>query len=347
MRVLLVAYHPRDGAGTKYRLRLWGERLRRDGHQVRLALPTSSERAFRLYRDWSPAARAEYHVRVLANRVRAVWGAGGTDVAVLHLSDLPHWEYGAPFVAAALKRLCGRVLLDLDDLPVVRGETTVDPRRRRIAELADGLILGNDRLREHFPDRPAWRVPTCVEPREWTVPDRASRDAPPLIGWVGTSGSLRYVEGLAPVLADVCRRHGARVRVVCDREPDLPDVPVDFVPWTAEGEVRDLLPIEIGIAPLADGPVTRCKCGLKALQYMAAGAAVVASPVGALADIVEDGETGLLAQSAEDWAAALERLLADPGERLRLGAAGRRRVEERWSLAGHTATFESALRGIA
>jgi hypothetical protein len=94
LRALLVASHPSGGAGTKYRLRVWGDRLRAAGHHVQLALPARSERALRLYRDWSPGARAEYHLRVLANRVGAVWGAGRPHVTVLHMTDLPHWEYG-------------------------------------------------------------------------------------------------------------------------------------------------------------------------------------------------------------------------------------------------------------
>jgi glycosyltransferase involved in cell wall biosynthesis len=79
---------------------------------------------------------------------------------------------------------------------------------------------------------------------------------------------------------------------------------------------------------------------------MAAGMPVVASPVGALTEIVKDGETGLLASSPEQWGDALERLIIDRDLRLRLGAAGRRHVEERWSFAVHESSFEDVLRGV-
>ena len=100
-------------------------------------------------------------------------------------------------------------------------------------------------------------------------------------------------------------------------------------------------------APLLDAPKQRYTCGLKALQYMASGLPVVASPVGAFPDIVHEGETGLLASTPEQWAAALDRLLADRDLRLRLGATGRREVEERWSFAVHESSFENALRGVS
>lgn len=60
------------------------------------------------------------------------------------------------------------------------------------------------------------------------------------------------------------------------------------------------------------------------------GRPVVASDVGGIADIVVDGETGLLTPPGDEaaLAAALVRLLDDEGLRQRLGDAGRRRMEQ-------------------
>src|SRR5262249_47005767 len=159
----------------------------------------------------------------------------------------------------------GRVLLDLDDLPVVRGEPEPGPRARRLVAMVDGLVVGNPELAAWFPDRPSWIVPTCVSPPAWPEVDRASRTGPPLLGWLGTAGGLPPLEALAPVLAAACAKHGARLRVVCDVAPKLPGVPVDFVPWKGWREPKDLAAMDVGLAPLWDGPVSRCKCGLKAL----------------------------------------------------------------------------------
>ncbi len=70
------------------------------------------------------------------------------------------------------------------------------------------------------------------------------------------------------------------------------------------------------------------------LEAMAAGLPVVASAVGGVPEVVIDGETGLLVppDDAPALANALRRLLADAGLRRRLGAAGRRRAEERFDL---------------
>jgi glycosyltransferase involved in cell wall biosynthesis len=60
--------------------------------------------------------------------------------------------------------------------------------------------------------------------------------------------------------------------------------------------------------PLSDSQWDRYKSGYKLIQYMAAGRAVVASPVGSNLDIVKEGETGFFARSAREWYAALAKL---------------------------------------
>ena len=70
------------------------------------------------------------------------------------------------------------------------------------------------------------------------------------------------------------------------------------------------------------------------LEAMAAGLPVVATRVGGVPELVVDGETGLLVPAGDTraLAAALQRLVDDPDLRVRLGAAGRARVEEHFRL---------------
>ncbi|OGP61745.1 MAG: hypothetical protein A2V67_10320 [Deltaproteobacteria bacterium RBG_13_61_14] len=70
------------------------------------------------------------------------------------------------------------------------------------------------------------------------------------------------------------------------------------------------------------------------LEAFAAGRAVVATRVGAVEEMVQDGETGILvpAEDPPALARAIGSLLADPPGRARLAAAGRARVEKEFSL---------------
>lgn len=69
------------------------------------------------------------------------------------------------------------------------------------------------------------------------------------------------------------------------------------------------------------------------MEAGACGKPVVASRIGGIPDIVEDGVTGLLVPPSDPGAiaAAVVRLLDDPQERERMGAAGRARVLEHFS----------------
>jgi glycosyltransferase involved in cell wall biosynthesis len=68
------------------------------------------------------------------------------------------------------------------------------------------------------------------------------------------------------------------------------------------------------------------------LEAMAVGRAIVAAPVGAAPEIVADGETGWLVPPVpEAVAARLEATLRDRASARRIGEAGRRRVEARFT----------------
>lgn len=72
---------------------------------------------------------------------------------------------------------------------------------------------------------------------------------------------------------------------------------------------------------------------LTLIEAMSAGLPVVATRVGGVAEVVEHGETGLLAPSGDDAKLAehVLRLAADHERRLRMGESGRRRAKEIFS----------------
>ena len=111
------------------------------------------------------------------------------------------------------------------------------------------------------------------------------------------------------------------------------DLPVEECVWSEATEPAELAAADVGIGWVPDDPWSRGKCGLKLLQYMAAGLAVVANPVGVQTDLVTPGETGLLATTTDDWVNAIRTLANDPHLRRRLGRAGRERVEREYSVA--------------
>lgn len=90
---------------------------------------------------------------------------------------------------------------------------------------------------------------------------------------------------------------------------------------TVTGRVPDVSPYLAGasvyIIPLRIGSGTR----LKLIEAMAAGLAVVSTPVGAEGFPVKSGENIILAEQADEWGKAILTLLDAPDGRARLGSA--------------------------
>src|SRR4029077_2261246 len=111
----------------------------------------------------------------------------------------------------------------------------------------------------------------------------------------------------------------------CDRFPEDFPLPVIAVAWDQQTEARELAAGHIGVSWLPDDQWSRGKCGLKILQYHAAGLPVVANPVGSHCEMIKHGETGMLVTTPDEWIAAIARLAGDARLRQKMGSIARLR----------------------
>jgi glycosyltransferase involved in cell wall biosynthesis len=273
--------------------------------------------------------------------------AAGADLVVIHrkLFRLPDLY--------RLRRQCrGRLVYDLDDAVMYRPSG----RRRqwsffralrflRTMRLTHLFLAGNDYLVSRSPRR----IRVFVRPTPVELDHYRAKDVWPergaVVGWIGSESTRRYLDDVAPVLADLCaRRDDLHFHLIGPEPGDWPGVRVRHVPWSAEGEADALRRLDVGILPLPDDPWTRGKCSFKALQYMAAGVPAVVSPVGMNSEAVEDGVTGYHAPDAASFGRRIEELLDDPELRRTMGLAGRERVRERYSHEALTPALAGVLR---
>ena len=119
------------------------------------------------------------------------------------------------------------------------------------------------------------------------------------------------------------------------------------IAWSEQTEARELAAGDIGVSWLPDDLWSRGKCGLKVLQYHAAGLPVVANPVGSHREMVRAGETGILASTPDEWVDAVTRLAGDARLRQRMGLLGRQRVETDYSVSAWSETFVTSMTGTS
>ncbi|HEX6083896.1 MAG TPA: FkbM family methyltransferase [Thermoanaerobaculia bacterium] len=82
------------------------------------------------------------------------------------------------------------------------------------------------------------------------------------------------------------------------------------------------------------------------VEAMAVGTPVVATPVGGIPDVIDDGRTGLLAHDADGLAAAVRRILDDPALAARLASAAQEEVRQRFDAAAVTRSIEDVYREL-
>jgi glycosyltransferase involved in cell wall biosynthesis len=259
-------------------------------------------------------------------------------------------------LVAALSR---RRVFDVDDAIYVRKPRRLgDPvdesiwRRRKFAATCrwvDVVAAGNDMLAAVA--KPAAHdivvLPTSIDTSAYRATTASAAD-PPTIAWIGSPENLIYLEMIRPALARLAARHPAlKVRVICSRFPDWPEISVERIAWSSQTEAEALAAAHIGVMPLTDDAWSRGKCAFKLLQYMAASLPCVASPVGANMEAVLDGVNGFHARSIDEWEQALERLIASADLRARCGANGHAHVEKRYALRTYQANYVALLTRLA
>ena len=199
---------------------------------------------------------------------------------------------------------------------------------------ATAVVAGNEYLAARAREAGAHDVtivPSVVDLRRY-VP-QPSRSTTPTIGWIGSPSTAPYLDAVSGALARVSASERVRT-VIVGAEPGRTawTFPVEERKWSLDDEVATICDFDIGIMPLADDVWARGKCGFKLVQYMACAKPVVASPVGVNQRIVEAGVHGLLASRPDEWVEALTALLRDPAMRVRMGRAGRERIEREYAL---------------
>lgn len=336
MKLHILSRYDRLGASSRLRMMQYLPWLEAAGIEVTTAPFFDDAYLERLYRGEKQGIRtAGYYLK----RFRELRQAPPPDLIWLEKEILPWlpagvegWllPKGVPVVSDYDDAVFHRY--DLHRALVVRG--LLGKKIDHVMARSALVMAGNPYLAARADVAGAVRVeivPTVVDIRAYDTAPLPSADGMLRIGWIGTPSTWRaYMEPMMPMLSALARETGARLRAVGAAAKPTPELEV--LPWAEADESRMIQGMDIGLMPLDDSPWSRGKCGYKIIQYMACGLPVIVSPVGVNSEIVEDGVTGLLASTPAEWDGALARLLADPELRHRMGTAGRRRVEEHYSL---------------
>lgn len=121
-----------------------------------------------------------------------------------------------------------------------------------------------------------------------------------------------------------------------------------FVKYHEYPALINSLGLDIGLAPLVDDAFNSHKSHIKYLEYSACGIAGVYSDVPAYNSTIVDGETGLLAGSAQDdWYRAISTLIESPAMTERIASRAYKDVWDRFSTESNAHYWKSIVEDIA
>jgi len=250
-----------------------------------------------------------------------------------------------------LRRRVRRLVLDVDDGIFLH----FPDKFRRLAEMCDGIIVGNSFLQEYCAalNPRVVLIPTCVDLQHYQPAERPADSTPVIVGWIGTPSNLAQLQLVLPALRSLRTHCPLRLRIISVHRQELDELDLagldwELVPWRAETALEALRQCDIGVMPLsADEPWNRYKCGLKLIEYMAVGLPAIASPVGVNAQIVTHGVDGYLAETTDDWTDQLACLATDANLRRQMGLRARETIVARYSVQAWLPKLEEVLRDFA
>jgi glycosyltransferase involved in cell wall biosynthesis len=346
VRILFLTKYPPLGSSSRYRVHQFLPYYARGGFDCSvMSFHTEAYvRQFAGTRDWRPKARRlRYLLHRYVRRLLCVLRAGHYDLVVVEQEVFPLLPSCFDFL---IFRVAKAVVVEYDDATYVYHQQLLDSAllrcllRRKVPALmarSRGVIVGNRYLATYAQqyNSNVLLAPTTIDTDRYRVKEagRFSPSGSACIGWIGTPLTVCYLTEIAGLLRDLVRRYDVRVRVIGAPSYRIAGIPVIAVPWRLDTEVEELVSCDIGVMPLRDDAYSRGKCGAKLLQYMGVGIPAVASPVGANREIIEQGRTGFLARSNDEWAEALERLIVDADLRKEMSRAARERVEDHYALS--------------
>jgi glycosyltransferase involved in cell wall biosynthesis len=368
MTVLSVVHYANFGGPHNEALRLWGP-LRRRGWEIEVAIPDEpGSAASRLEAERVPVhllslsrLRASPDPRLLLRFVRdfgpsvrrleaAIDGAGADVVQIGGLVN--------PHAAVAARRAGAAVVWQIVDsrAPALLRRTAMAVVRR----LADAVMFDGEALIELHGGRESLPMPALV----YFPPVDTARFAPsadrrrelreqlgipaeaPVVGTVSSLNPMKGLEHFLDAAAQVAAQRPEAWFVVVGGAPEshlayreqlrrradelaLPN-PVVFA--GERGDVERWYPAFdlhlITSLPRSEGTTTT------AMEAQACGVPVVATRVAAVAEVVDDGVTGVLVppEQPDAIADAVLWLLGDGELRARMGAAGREAALERFDV---------------
>tara|TARA_B100001063_G_C16750570_1_gene550070 strand:- start:267 stop:1343 length:1077 start_codon:yes stop_codon:yes gene_type:complete len=345
--IFVVPYPHGEAPSQRFRFEQYIPLLEQNGYQIHFAPFLDKKTWSKLYKEGSFLKKITGIIRSFVRRLITILTIYKYDFVFIH-REASH--IGPPifeFIIAKIFRK--KYIYDFDDAIWLANYSESNAKVHRLKaywkvkyciKWAGQITVGNTYLSDYAKkiNDNVTIIPTTIDTLHYHNIN-TDYDQQIVIGWTGTHSTMRFLDFLVPIIKKLEVRYDFEFRVISNKEPDYDLRSLNFMQWKRETEISDLNQISIGVMPLVHDIWSEGKCGFKCLQYMSLGIPAVVSPVGVNNVIVNHNVNGLLVESEQQWEDALEKLIQDKSERVRIGAAGKDTVTREYSVLAYSQEY--------
>lgn len=357
MRVLaIVPYHLDFCAGQRFRIELWAKELAKRGIDVEFLPFTNENLTDILYQQGKVAKKAALMFGAFARQLKNTLTTSKPDLVFVYREAA---IAGPAIIENIVRRWNVPMVYDIDEPLFVPYKSPSNGYLNRLKffskvddllKMSDAVFAVNKAIADYagkFNDD-VHIVPMTVDlDRYKPSADPKKENEKPIIVWVGTNTNQPNVETVVPALRRLRKKKDFKLRIIADYEQKFDGLDVEFIKWSFDDEVVLLQESDIGIVPVAESEWTPWKFFFKTVQFMSVGLPVVGSATGSNLETIEEGKSGFLARTEQDWYEKLLVLLEDAEMRHELGAHGRRCAVERFNIESQYDFLEQRFRELA
>ena len=350
MKLLIITPYPYGEAPSqRFRFEQYLDTLEHKGFQITQHSFLSKEGWKILYKDGKNLSKAIHILNGFLRRLFSLASIAQYDFILIHREASP---VGPPvFEWAIAKIFRKKIIYDFDDAiwlkdPSETGLKALVKWKSKVASICQWsytVSCGNEYLANfarHYNNNVILN-PTTIDTKNVHIPHSRPENALPVVGWTGTHSTMPYLEIILPVLKKLQQKIPFKFLIISNKPPGFQLDTMEYILWSKTTEIEDLNHIDIGIMPLYDDLWSAGKCGFKALQYLALSKPALVSPVGVNSKIINHGTNGFICTNNHDWEHYLKILLQDPKLTRNMGIAGRKFVEDHYSVNSNEDNFLS------
>ncbi len=347
--ILMIVQYPENvSPGQRFRFELYKDILKKHGFTV-TTMPFLDQQGYNIifqygfiFKKFTATLKGIYRRFILTFKIKKY------DFIFLQRGVAP---IGPPlFEWIYIKMLRKKIIYDFDDaiwIPAVSKQNSLagifknTGNVKKICKWAYKVSCGNEYLCNYARQYNSNVVynPTCVD-----TDNRhnilADHDVDRItIGWTGSFSTIKYLDIVQPALKRLQTKYDFDIKIICNQPPSLDLANIRYIEWSEENEVSELASCQIGLMPLTNDELSEGKCGFKLIQYLALEIPAVSSLVGVNKKIIEEGINGYFANSDSEWYDAIEKLILNAPLRKKMGALGRNKIIEQYSLHSNENNF--------